>query len=204
MADYKSIDEVVNSGKKYQIIYADPPWSYKVWSNKGAGRSAESHYHTMDAQSIRNMPVKDIADKNAAPHIKITYTNIMRDMITVISILPGVASNPGANPHTTSGINISNNIVIPSNTTINQENTLRAKFSSFLESVYIGINIADNAPSPSKSRNRFGNLNAAKNISDTRPAPRTRAINMSRIKPKMRLIPVIAPTPKICLPSFIV
>ena len=30
--------------KKYQIIYADPPWNYKVYSNKGLGRSAESHY----------------------------------------------------------------------------------------------------------------------------------------------------------------
>ena len=33
--------------KKYNVIYADPPWSYKVWSKKGAGRSAESHYPTM-------------------------------------------------------------------------------------------------------------------------------------------------------------
>ena len=30
--------------KKYQIIYADPPWNYKVYSKKGLGRSAESHY----------------------------------------------------------------------------------------------------------------------------------------------------------------
>ena len=28
--------------KKYKVIYADPPWAYKVWSKKGAGRSAES------------------------------------------------------------------------------------------------------------------------------------------------------------------
>ena len=32
--------------KKYQIIYADPPWNYKVYSKKGLGRSAESHYPT--------------------------------------------------------------------------------------------------------------------------------------------------------------
>ena len=146
----------------------------------------------------------NIADKNAAPHINITYTNIMRDMITVISILPGVASNPGANPHTTNGINISNSIVIPSNSTINHENALRANVSSFLESVYIGINIADNAPSPSRSRNIFGSLNAAKNMSDIHPAPSTRAISISRINPNIRLMPVMAPTPKICLPSFIV
>ena len=34
--------------KKYKVIYADPPWAYKVWSKKGAGRSAESHYPTME------------------------------------------------------------------------------------------------------------------------------------------------------------
>ena len=33
--------------KKYKVIYADPPWAYKVWSKKGAGRSAESHYPTI-------------------------------------------------------------------------------------------------------------------------------------------------------------
>ena len=34
--------------KKYSIIYADPPWRYKVYSKKGLGRSAESHYPTME------------------------------------------------------------------------------------------------------------------------------------------------------------
>lgn len=39
--------------KKYNVIYADPPWSYKVWSKKGAGRSAESHYPTMSIEAIK-------------------------------------------------------------------------------------------------------------------------------------------------------
>ena len=30
--------------KKYNIIYADPAWTFKVYSNKGKGRSAENHY----------------------------------------------------------------------------------------------------------------------------------------------------------------
>lgn len=49
-------------GKKYQIIYADPPWKYKVYSQKGEGRTAESHYHTMNIEEIRSLPVADIAD----------------------------------------------------------------------------------------------------------------------------------------------
>ena len=45
--------------KKYKVIYADPPWAYKVWSKKGAGRSAESHYPTMDIAAIKAWGVMD-------------------------------------------------------------------------------------------------------------------------------------------------
>lgn len=57
---------------KYQIIYADPPWSYKVWSKKGLGRSAESHYKTMDKNSIQKLPIKEIADKNCVLFLWVT------------------------------------------------------------------------------------------------------------------------------------
>ncbi len=144
----------------------------------------------------------NIADKNAAPQIKITYKNIIREITIVNCNFPGSFTNPGAKNHTINGINISKTIVIPNNPAINQEKTFFANALSFFISVYIGINIADKAPSPNKSRNKFGNLNAAKNISDKRPAPKTRAINISRTNPKMRLMPVMAPTPKICLPMF--
>jgi len=44
--------------KKYSIIYADPPWQYKVYSKKGAGRSAESHYPTMSIDELCALPVE--------------------------------------------------------------------------------------------------------------------------------------------------
>ena len=49
--------------KKYQIIYADPPWSYKVWSeDKTAAQGcAKRYYQTMSINDICAMPVKDIA-----------------------------------------------------------------------------------------------------------------------------------------------
>ena len=47
-------------GKKYKVIYADPPWQYRVYSKKGQGRSAENHYHTMNIDDIRSLPVADI------------------------------------------------------------------------------------------------------------------------------------------------
>lgn len=48
--------------KKYSIIYADPPWRYKVYSKKGLGRSAESHYPTMELEEIQALPVGELAD----------------------------------------------------------------------------------------------------------------------------------------------
>lgn len=52
--------------KKYNIIYADPPWTYKVWSEEtGNGRSAASHYNTMSKEEIQQLPVQSICEDNA-------------------------------------------------------------------------------------------------------------------------------------------
>lgn len=59
--------------KKYNIIYADPPWTYKVWSKKGKGRSAESHYHCMTKEEIQNLPVKNICTDDAVLFLWVTY-----------------------------------------------------------------------------------------------------------------------------------
>ena len=53
--------DIYNTNNKYNIIYADPPWQYKVWSNKGKNRSAESHYKTMNIEDIIKM--KDVINK---------------------------------------------------------------------------------------------------------------------------------------------
>lgn len=57
---------------KYQVIYADPPWNYRVYSKKGLGRSAESHYPTMSIEEIRALPVGDLADKDCALFLWVT------------------------------------------------------------------------------------------------------------------------------------
>ena len=59
--------------KKYNVIYADPPWSYKVWSKKGAGRSAESHYPTMSIEAIKALPVSRLAAGDCALFLWITF-----------------------------------------------------------------------------------------------------------------------------------
>lgn len=58
---------------KDQVIYADPPWAYRVWSKKGNGRSAESHYPTMSIEEIADLPVKKLADENCALFLWVTF-----------------------------------------------------------------------------------------------------------------------------------
>lgn len=59
--------------KKYNIIYADPPWAYKVWSKKGQGRSAEQHYSTMTPEDIKSLPVSEISADNSVLLLWVTY-----------------------------------------------------------------------------------------------------------------------------------
>ncbi len=47
--------------RKYSIIYADPPWSYR---DKPKG-CADEHYPTMNIQDIKNLPVQEISKDNS-------------------------------------------------------------------------------------------------------------------------------------------
>lgn len=71
------------TNKKYNIIYADPPWQYKVYSKKGLGRSAESHYPTMSLEDIQALPVRDLA---AADCVLFMWTTIplLKDCFSVM------------------------------------------------------------------------------------------------------------------------
>ena len=59
--------------KKYNIIYADPPWEYRTYSKKGKGRSAESHYPTMSIEQIKALPVSELAAPDCALFMWITF-----------------------------------------------------------------------------------------------------------------------------------
>ena len=62
--------------KKYQIIYADPPWNFRVWSNKGKDRSAENHYQVMNLNDIKNLDIQSITDENCILLMWATYPNL--------------------------------------------------------------------------------------------------------------------------------
>jgi N6-adenosine-specific RNA methylase IME4 len=70
--------------KKYNIIYADPPWQYKVYSKKGLGRSAESHYPTMKLEDIQALPVGTLADDDCALFMWTTVP-LLQDCFSVMS-----------------------------------------------------------------------------------------------------------------------
>ncbi len=59
--------------KKYQIIYADPPWSYKDKS-KSHGGGAESHYSCMSIEDICNLKIP--THDNAVLFLWTTYPQL--------------------------------------------------------------------------------------------------------------------------------
>ena len=64
--------------KKYQIIYADPPWDFggcklNVSTN---GKEITDHYPTMTDEQILSLPVKDLADDNCILFMWIVYSKL--------------------------------------------------------------------------------------------------------------------------------
>lgn len=49
----------------YRVIYADPPWRFSTYSDKGKGRSAEAHYDCLTLDEIKTMPVGDWAARDS-------------------------------------------------------------------------------------------------------------------------------------------
>ena len=60
--------DIFNTNKKYSIIYADPPWQYKVWSNKGKSRTVQQvilskiEEHSKKPSEVRNRIVDLFGD----------------------------------------------------------------------------------------------------------------------------------------------
>lgn len=52
--------------RKYGVIYADPPWSFRNWSAKGTGRNAISHYDCLDFEALAKLPVSELAADDCA------------------------------------------------------------------------------------------------------------------------------------------
>jgi N6-adenosine-specific RNA methylase IME4 len=69
---------------KYDVILADPPWTFSVWNAEKSDRHASHKYALMDVKDICELPVIGIAEENCALFIWATWPNI-QDAFAVIT-----------------------------------------------------------------------------------------------------------------------
>lgn len=50
--------------KRYGVIYADPPWQFRTFSDKGTGRGATAHYPCLAFEDLVHINPKQWAAKN--------------------------------------------------------------------------------------------------------------------------------------------
>ncbi len=63
--------------KKYNIIYADPPWKFIGWNvNKSGKHSPSQHYDCQDLDWIKNLPINELADKDCILFLWVTYPTL--------------------------------------------------------------------------------------------------------------------------------
>lgn len=71
--DYSKVQtgviDIESPDKKYNIIYADPPWRYWESGNK----NQSEHYATMTIEDICNLPIKNIAADDSVLFLWVTY-----------------------------------------------------------------------------------------------------------------------------------
>lgn len=62
--------------RHYGAILADPPWTFSTRSDKGKGRSPETHYDCMTLDEIKAMPVREIAAKDCVLFMWVIDTHL--------------------------------------------------------------------------------------------------------------------------------
>ena len=68
--------------KKYQIIYADPPWNY---SDQGCQGTMANHYKGMKIDDICKLPVGGVCDDNAILFLWTTYPMLKEALMVIES-----------------------------------------------------------------------------------------------------------------------
>jgi len=71
--------------KKYNIIYADPPYHFKNWNKDQEKVSRKVPYPTMSDEDIKNIPLKDIAEKDCILFIWVTFPKLLDGLETIKS-----------------------------------------------------------------------------------------------------------------------
>jgi len=76
---------IIFPDKKYNVIYADPPWSYRDKRDKHPRRcgGAAAYYQTMNLIDIQELPVASIADTNCMLFLWVTFPNLKEGIATL-------------------------------------------------------------------------------------------------------------------------
>ncbi len=70
--------------KKYNIIYADPPWKYQDKS-KSHGGGAENHYPCMNISDICDLPIQSISSENCVLFLWVTMPMLQEGLRVIDS-----------------------------------------------------------------------------------------------------------------------
>ena len=81
---FNDFQDIVDSGRKYNIIYADPPWQYRDKANAGE-RGAVHKYQVQDLNWIKSLPVKEIAADTCVLFLWITMPQLEQCPWTVMN-----------------------------------------------------------------------------------------------------------------------
>jgi N6-adenosine-specific RNA methylase IME4 len=72
---------------RYDVIYADPPWTFQTYSVRGKGRGPEAHYDCMSLDDIKSLPVDRWAAATAAIYLWCTVPHLQN----ALAVLEGWA-----------------------------------------------------------------------------------------------------------------
>lgn len=69
--------DIMNTEKKYSVIYADPPWHYNdKRTGKKLSGGAVNHYPLMKLPELKALPIGDLAEDNCMLFIWVTFPNL--------------------------------------------------------------------------------------------------------------------------------
>jgi len=72
--------------RKYAVILADPPWTFRLWNPEKSDKShgcAAAHYDTMDIEEIKTLPVADLAAPDCMLFMWVCWPNLLESLDTI-------------------------------------------------------------------------------------------------------------------------
>lgn len=74
--------DILTTSKTYDVIYADPPWSY---SNKKSNGACSNHYDVMSLSELKSLPVDRLSRQDCILFMWITYPMIREGLSLMAS-----------------------------------------------------------------------------------------------------------------------